>query len=292
MKKQLRIVGCFIIIFAIMMLTACKGNAPVDFNNTNNDSNISYGGTDIMSDDNSSNTSQPESSTTTDVGDAVEENSSSNTASTPNNDGSHNEHTHAWRNKVVAPTCTFKGYTLSTCSCGTTEKGSWADALGHSWGEWTTVKTATQSTAGLERRTCKRCGATEEKTLERLPQTTEDWYREILNLVNTERAKHNLNPLEYYYVGQSAADIRAKEIKDVFSHTRPNDKSCFTVFEELNISYLAAGENIAYGYKSPEAVMQGWMNSEGHRNNILSANFTHIIVGIDGTHWVQLFLKL
>lgn len=85
--------------------------------------------------------------------------------------------------------------------------------------------------------------------------------------------------------------------RDAFSHTRPNGESCFTVLDEVGIgNYQSAGENIAAGQNSPAAVMNSWMNSEGHRNNILSASYKHIGVGmkhepnsIYGKHWVQLF---
>lgn len=67
---------------------------------------------------------------------------------------------------------------------------------------------------------------------------------------------------------------RATEISSNMSHTRPDGKECFTVLKEMNISYNYAGENIGGGYSSPEAVVKGWMNSEGHRDNILDPYFT------------------
>jgi uncharacterized protein YkwD len=115
---------------------------------------------------------------------------------------------------------------------------------------------------------------------------------EILDLVNKERAEAGLEPLEYYSVGQEAGDIRAKEIVKKFDHERPDGTTCFTVFDELGISCYSAGENIAWGYHTPEAVMDAWMNSPGHRSNILNPGFTHLIVGYDYEEkaWVQLFL--
>ena len=119
-----------------------------------------------------------------------------------------------------------------------------------------------------------------------------DYKKAILELVNKERAKEGLSPLEYYTEGQKAADIRAKEISAKFSHERPDNTMCFTAIEELGISYYSAGENIAKGFYTPESVMNAWMNSEGHRANILTPGFTHIIVGYDevSNSWVQLFL--
>ncbi len=92
----------------------------------------------------------------------------------------------------------------------------------------------------------------------------------------------------------TAANVRAKEIKQQFSHTRPDGRSFDTVLTENGVSFRGSGENIAYGQRSPEAVMEGWMNSAGHRANILNANFKNIGVGYyqdtNGVnHWVQLF---
>ncbi len=121
---------------------------------------------------------------------------------------------------------------------------------------------------------------------------------EVLRLVNVERKKAGLSPLQYYRAGQSAADVRAKEIEGYFSHTRPNGNDCFTALDEAGISYWTAGENIAYGYATPAEVVDGWMNSPGHRANILNENFTHLIVGVRGTvgvhgvSWVQLFIGI
>lgn len=89
--------------------------------------------------------------------------------------------------------------------------------------------------------------------------------------------------------------MRAREIEGAFSHTRPNGSSFSTALKEQGASYRAAGENIAYGQRSAEQVMEGWMNSSGHRANILNAQYTAIGVGVyrsaSGTlHWVQLFI--
>lgn len=201
-------------------------------------------------------------------------------------------HIHNWNRKTVAATCTEQGYTLKSCACGKSEKENYVKALGHSWSAWATVKAATSTETGRQERTCSRCKITESQTLNKLPATAVDWQQEVFALVNAERAKQNLAPLTYYSAAQSAADIRVQEIIAEFSHTRPNGSSCFTVLKELEIQYWAAGENIAYGQRSPEQVMQSWMNSEGHRANILNSGFNAIVVGYKDNHWVQLFLKL
>jgi uncharacterized protein YkwD len=119
-----------------------------------------------------------------------------------------------------------------------------------------------------------------------------DSKKAVFDLVNAERKKAGLEPLEYYSVGQKAADIRAKEIALKFEHKRPDGTMCFTAFEEIGVSYYYAGENIAKGHRTPEIVMDAWMDSPGHKGNILDPNFTHIIVGYDeaSNSWVQLFL--
>lgn len=119
------------------------------------------------------------------------------------------------------------------------------------------------------------------------------YINEVLSLVNSYRKQNGLSALTLDYNLCNAADIRAKEIKSSFSHTRPNGTSCFTVLKELGISYNGAGENIAYGQSSPQEVMTAWMNSQGHRENILNASFTKLGVGVysDGStlYWAQMF---
>ena len=118
----------------------------------------------------------------------------------------------------------------------------------------------------------------------------------VVELVNAERAKAGLNPLSVHKGVAEAANTRAHEIKSTFSHTRPDGSNFSTVLTQAGISYRSVGENIAYGQNSPEAVMQSWMNSSGHRANILNRDFTSIGVGhyqdASGTdYWTQLFIK-
>ena len=116
----------------------------------------------------------------------------------------------------------------------------------------------------------------------------------VTSLVNAARQDAGLSELELDADLCAAAQARAQEIAQSFSHTRPDGSSCFTILEEFGISYRAAGENIAMGQRTPEEVMDGWMNSSGHRANILNGTFTSIGVGyyVDGAgaaHWVQIF---
>lgn len=128
-------------------------------------------------------------------------------------------------------------------------------------------------------------------------EDSQDAYAEaVVKLVNAERAKAGLSPLTVNTSVAKAAQIRAQEIKGTFSHTRPDGSGFSTVLNQASVSYRSAGENIAYGQNSPEAVMQTWMNSSGHRANILNKDFTSIGVGhfedANGTdYWTQLFIR-
>lgn len=113
---------------------------------------------------------------------------------------------------------------------------------------------------------------------------------QVAALVNAERAKAGLSALALDKELSANATVRAEEIVNNFSHTRPNGASFSSA---ITISYRRAGENIAYGYPTAEAVMDGWMNSSGHRANILQSSFTKIGVGVvqrgNTLYWVQLF---
>lgn len=116
---------------------------------------------------------------------------------------------------------------------------------------------------------------------------------QVLKIVNKERAKAGLSALTMSKELTAPANKRAQEIKQSFSHTRPNGKAWSTVLSEYNVNVQAAGENIAYNYNTPEKVMDAWMNSDGHRANILSSKFNHIGIGVyevNGTvYCTQLF---
>lgn len=123
--------------------------------------------------------------------------------------------------------------------------------------------------------------------------TLAEYAREVAAIVNRERAAYGLAPLKYSEQLSGAALVRAQEIQVSFSHTRPNGTSCFTAMTEAGISYSYAGENIAYGQRTPEAVMEGWMHSEGHRANILNTQVEYIGIGVtqrNGVcYWTQFF---
>lgn len=128
-------------------------------------------------------------------------------------------------------------------------------------------------------------------------ESTADRYaREVLELVNKERAKAGLEELKLSSDLNAVALMRAKELTEEFSHTRPNGKDCFTALTEAGIVYSSVGENIAAGQETPKKVVESWMNSEGHRANILSENYTQMGLGYYQSskgyqyYWAQIFI--
>ena len=115
----------------------------------------------------------------------------------------------------------------------------------------------------------------------------------VLAEVNAARAQNGLSALTLDANMNRAAAVRATELAQSFSHTRPNGSRGLTALNEAGVSYRTAGENIASGQQSAQAVVSAWMNSSGHRANILSSLFGRMGVGqatIGGrTYWVQLF---
>lgn len=123
--------------------------------------------------------------------------------------------------------------------------------------------------------------------------TYTDLINEVYEITNNYRSLVRVSSLTLDSSLVEAASIRAKELSDSFSHTRPNGSSCFTVLSELGISYGTAGENIAAGYSSSQSVMEGWRSSSGHYQNIISSKFKKIGIGVNiinnQYYWVQIF---
>lgn len=117
---------------------------------------------------------------------------------------------------------------------------------------------------------------------------------EVVRLVNEERTKRGLSPLRENWQLSRVARFKSQDMRDnrYFSHNSPTYGTPFQMIKSFGISYRAAGENIARGQRTPAAVVAGWMNSAGHRANILSAAFTEIGVGYvaDGNYWTQMFI--
>lgn len=121
-----------------------------------------------------------------------------------------------------------------------------------------------------------------DQTPEQAPETDNTAYAyglRITELVNEHRKAAGLAPVTYSAKLSAAAQVRAVEIEKSFSHTRPDGRYFSTVFAEHGITYRYSGENIAWGQRSPEEVVTAWMNSAGHRANILNANFKELGVG-------------
>lgn len=127
-----------------------------------------------------------------------------------------------------------------------------------------------------------------------LNASVDAYEREVVRLVNLERAKAGLSPLEYDWQLSRVARYKSEDMQKnkYFSHTSPTYGSPFNMMKSFGISYKTAGENIAKGYQTPSAVVNGWMNSKGHRANILNSSFTHIGVGYvaSGNYWTQMFV--
>ncbi len=121
---------------------------------------------------------------------------------------------------------------------------------------------------------------------------------EVIRLVNVERTKRGLQPLKANWELSRVARLKSQDManKGYFSHQSPTYGSPFNMMENFGIRFSSAGENIAFGQKTPAQVMTAWMNSPGHRANILSPSYTEIGVGLarnkNGVpYWTQMFIK-
>ena len=125
-------------------------------------------------------------------------------------------------------------------------------------------------------------------------ETVRSFEQEVIRLVNEIRAENGLPALTYNWELSRVARYKSQDMKDnrYFSHTSPVYGSPFRMMKGFGITYRTAGENIARGYATPQAVVNGWMNSSGHRANILNASFTQIGVGYvaEGNYWTQMFI--
>jgi uncharacterized YkwD family protein/spore coat assembly protein SafA len=128
-----------------------------------------------------------------------------------------------------------------------------------------------------------------------IPEVNEGTQNVVIDLVNSERAKQGLPALKRNWELQRVAQYKAEDMTDkhYFSHTSPTYGSPFDMIKSFGLKYSSAGENIAQGQRTPQEVMNGWMNSSGHRANILSRNYTEIGVGYDSrtNSWVQMFIR-
>lgn len=127
-----------------------------------------------------------------------------------------------------------------------------------------------------------------------LDSTVSAYEAEVIRLVNDIRKQNGLQALTANWELSRVARYKSQDMRDkgYFSHTSPTYGTPFQMIKAFGISYRTAGENIAKGYASPQAVVNGWMNSSGHRANILNASYKQIGVGYvaQGNYWTQMFI--
>lgn len=122
--------------------------------------------------------------------------------------------------------------------------------------------------------------------------------QQVIDLVNQQRAWNGLPALTANWEVSRVARYKSQDMinNHYFDHQSPVYGSPFNMMENFGIRFSAAGENIAYGQRTPQAVMNDWMNSPGHRSNILNPTYNQIGVGVakaaNGTlYWTQMFIK-
>ncbi|MDQ0254646.1 putative YkwD family protein [Evansella vedderi] len=134
----------------------------------------------------------------------------------------------------------------------------------------------------------------EEQQAEPTGEGINDFEQQVIALTNEQRRNNGLSELEGDAELSQVARKKSTDMQEnnYFSHTSPTYGSPFDMIRDHGISYNGAAENIAQGQPTPEQVVDAWMNSEGHRANILNGDFTHIGVGYDenGHHWTQMFI--
>ncbi|WLR59371.1 CAP domain-containing protein [Guptibacillus hwajinpoensis] len=141
--------------------------------------------------------------------------------------------------------------------------------------------------------------APETEQAEPAKETNEDtglseFEQQVVNLTNAEREKAGLPALEVDTELSKVAQAKSEDMRDnnYFAHNSPTYGSPFDMMNQFGVDYQSAGENIAKGQQTPEEVVNAWMNSEGHRKNIMNGSFTHIGVGYveEGNIWTQQFI--
>lgn len=127
-----------------------------------------------------------------------------------------------------------------------------------------------------------------------LPEETRAFEEEVIRLVNEIREEYGLPLLSEHWELSRVARYKSEDMSNLgyFSHTSPTYGSPFDMIKSFGLTYSTAGENIARGYKTPEAVVEGWMSSSGHRANILNKSYKYIGVGYapDGRYCTQMFM--
>ena len=131
-------------------------------------------------------------------------------------------------------------------------------------------------------------------TIPQLEPSILSFENEVIRLVNEQRLQQRLKPLTANWELSRITHYKSQNIvdQDYFSHTSPTYGSPFQMIKAFGLSFRTAGENIAYGQRTPQAVVNAWMNSSGHRTNILNDAYTQIGVGYEpnGRYWTQMFI--
>ena len=131
-------------------------------------------------------------------------------------------------------------------------------------------------------------------TIPQSDATVSAYESEVIRLVNVQRTQYGLKPLTANWELSRVARYKSQDMVDhhYFSHTSPTYGTPFQMIRSFGLSFRTAGENIAYGQRTPQAVVNAWMNSSGHRANILNASYTQIGVGYmaKGHYWTQMFI--
>jgi uncharacterized YkwD family protein len=127
-----------------------------------------------------------------------------------------------------------------------------------------------------------------------VPAGISQYAQQVIELTNKERARAGLPALKADAQLSNVAQKKSQDMQQnhYFSHTSPTYGSPFDMMRDFGVTYKTAGENIAQGQRTPQEVVTAWMNSPGHRANILNKQFTHIGVGFEqaGNHWTQMFI--
>ena len=159
------------------------------------------------------------------------------------------------------------------------------------------AEAAPQEQAQAPEQTQQNTKAQQSENTDKAEQTKDasQFEQKVVDLVNQERQKQGLKPLTLNKELSDVARTKSKDMMDkgYFDHNSPTYGSPFDMMKQFGIEYTTAGENIAKGQQSPEDVMNAWMNSDGHRKNILNPDFTEIGVGYvkgDTTYWTQQFI--
>ncbi|TRZ37844.1 sporulation protein [Niallia circulans] len=157
-----------------------------------------------------------------------------------------------------------------------------------------TTTTAEKTTSTAKQQTNTTSKPQQAATTTQAASSVSAFEKQVVELTNAERAKNGLPALTLDTNLSKVARAKSEDMSknNYFDHTSPTYGSPFDMMKQFGISYKAAGENIAKGQTTPEQVVKAWMNSEGHRANILSNKFTHIGVGYvaNGNYWTQQFI--